>query len=81
MQSEFLASDHSEERGADLFGQSGNHRSGRGRPIEDYVEEDRVVAAPILSKPMVDARDLRVPGEKLLEPLDPLSDFILLNQS
>ena len=81
MQSEFLTSDHSEERSADLFGQSGNHRSGRGCPIEDHVKEDRVVAAPILSKTMVDVRDLRILGEKLPKPLDPLSDFILLNQS
>ena len=81
MQSEFLTSDHSEERGTDLFGESSNHRRWRGRPIEDHVKEDRGVAAPILSKTMVDARDLRIPGEKLLKPIDPLSDFILLNQS
>ena len=79
MQSEFLAADNAEERGGNLFGKARDCRGRRCFSVENYVDEKRVVAAPILGETIIDAGDLRIVGKKLLKLFDSFPDFILLN--
>jgi len=81
MQSEFFAADNAEECGGDLFGETRDGGGVRRFFIKNYVDEKRVVAAPIRSETMVDTGDLRIAGEKLLKMSDSFPDFILLNES
>jgi hypothetical protein len=78
---EFLTADNAEKRGDNLFGKASNSFGGRRFSVENYIDENRVVAAPILSKTMIDAGNLRVIRKKLLKLVDSFPDFVLVNQS
>jgi hypothetical protein len=79
VQPKFLASYVLKQRVSDLPREATSHFERRLRGSENYLNEDRGIAAPILTHTIVNSRNVRISEENPSEPFHPLANLLQRN--